>query len=103
MQLAFGRDAILNIKFEADWKYIRERKQAIIKKNNQRENAKRIAHEYKVGDEVLMYPRPGPKYGADTYKGPYKIKKVNDNGTVYLKMGTVYDTVNIRLLKPYYR
>ncbi len=28
MQLVFGRDALLNIQFEADWDYIAQRKQA---------------------------------------------------------------------------
>ena len=33
-QLVFGRDAILNTKFEANWNHIKQRKQEIIKKNN---------------------------------------------------------------------
>jgi hypothetical protein len=32
MELVFNRDAILNIKFEADWKLIKERKEKLIKK-----------------------------------------------------------------------
>jgi hypothetical protein len=40
MQLVFGRDAVLNTKFEADWKYIRDRKQKLIEQNNKQENAK---------------------------------------------------------------
>jgi hypothetical protein len=31
-QLVFRRDAILNIKFQANWKYIKERKEKIILK-----------------------------------------------------------------------
>jgi hypothetical protein len=34
------------------------------------------------------------------YKGPYVITKVNNNGTVRLKMGAVTDTVNIRPTTP---
>ena len=52
-QLVFGRDAILNTKFEADWNIIRQRKQEMIAKNNTRENKGRIKHEYKIGDKVL--------------------------------------------------
>ena len=33
-QLVFGRDAILNTQFEANWRYIQQRKQHIIKTNN---------------------------------------------------------------------
>jgi hypothetical protein len=53
MQLVFGRDAILNIKFEADWQYIKRRKQKLIHENNKRENAKRIPHVYKTRDKVM--------------------------------------------------
>ena len=54
MQLVFGRDAILSTKFEADWRFIQQRKQRIIKQNNTRENAKRIPHEYNVGDRFFF-------------------------------------------------
>jgi transposase InsO family protein len=43
-QLVFGRDMILNVKHEANWEYVRARKQNIILKNNKAENAKRIPH-----------------------------------------------------------
>ena len=36
-QLVFGGDAMLNTRFEADWNIIRQRKQNMIQKNNQRE------------------------------------------------------------------
>ena len=48
-----------------------------------KENAKQIPHDYKVGKKVL--------YGADssskfvTYEGPYKVVKVNDNGSVCMR------------------
>ena len=35
-QLVFGRDAILNVKYEADWKFIRDRKQQLIDQNNKK-------------------------------------------------------------------
>ena len=37
-QLVFGREAILNINKEANWQLIKQRKQAIINKGNQKEN-----------------------------------------------------------------
>jgi transposase InsO family protein len=46
MQLVFGRDAVMNIQFQADWDYIRQRKQHVIHENNKKENAKRKMHEY---------------------------------------------------------
>ena len=40
-QLVFGRDHILNIKYEANWRYIKEMKQKMINKSNEIENKKR--------------------------------------------------------------
>jgi hypothetical protein len=56
-QLVFGRDMILNVKHEANWEYIRARKQNIIIKNNKAENAKRMPHTYNIGDKVLLRNR----------------------------------------------
>ena len=103
MQLVFGRDAVLNTKFEADWDYIKRNKQQLINKNNERENAKRIQHHYNVDDKVLLRVQDESKYGSDPWKGPYTILRVNNNGTVRLQLTpNVTDTVNIRLLKPYH-
>ena len=104
MQLVFGRDAILNTQFEADWKLIKLRKQKLIHYNNQKENKNRIQHQYKVGDKVLHNVTKGlvkPKYGQNPYEGPYTVRKVNDNGTLTVQMGPVLETINIRLLKPF--
>ena len=43
-QLVFGRDAILNTQFEANWKYIKERKQKLIEQNNECKNKKQLVH-----------------------------------------------------------
>ena len=40
MQLVFGRDAIMNLTFDANWQLIKQRKQAAIQKNNASENKK---------------------------------------------------------------
>ena len=103
MQLVFGRDAIINTKFIADWDYIRQRKQNIIHNNNERENAKRIPHTYQIGDRVMLKKCNQHKYGGPEYKGPYAITTVNDNGTVRIQWRKFYDVVNIRNIKPYYQ
>jgi hypothetical protein len=82
MQLVFGRDAILNTKFVADWSFIRQRKQQLIHINNIRENAKRTPHTYQVDDMVLVKQHNQTKYGGPEYDGPYKVTAVNANGTV---------------------
>jgi transposase InsO family protein len=99
-QLVYGRDMIFNVKHEANWEFIRARKQQIIEKNNQAENAKRIPHTYHIGDKVLLRRGTENKYEMP-YQGPYTILKVNDNGTVRLKVNNVEDTYNIRRITPY--
>jgi len=102
MQLVFGRDAILNIPHRANWHFIKERKQKIIKSNNQRENAKRLEHQYNVGDLVLIKQDWNTlKYGSDSYEGPGTITEVRDNGTVRVSMGPITDTYNIRNVTPF--
>ena len=100
-QLVFGRDAITNIKFEADWNLIRQRKQEMIRRNNIKENSKRIDHEYHVGDKVLLRNDDLAKFQTDPWEGPYKISTVKDNGNVRVDKGTTIEPINVRLLKPY--
>ncbi len=100
-QLVFGRDMIFNIKHVANWEYIRKRKQQIIDKNNQRENARRVKHVYSVGDQVLLKRGTENKYEAP-YKGPYEVIRVLENGTVRLTVNAVTDTYNVRRLMPYH-
>jgi hypothetical protein len=106
MQLVFGRDAIHNVRFQANWKYIKERRQKLIIQNNDRENARRTPHTYQHGDQVMILQHQHRKYGEPKYKGPYQIERVYDNGTVRLRQdkangGAVYSTWNIRNIHPY--
>jgi hypothetical protein len=75
----FGRDMILNVKHEANWEYIRARKQNIQIKNNKAENAKRIPHTYNIGDKVLLKRGTESKHETP-YQGPFTITQVNENG-----------------------
>ena len=102
MQLVFGRDAVLNIKFQVNWKYIKERKEKLILKNNERENKKRKAYEYAPGQKVLLKAKHEGKYAGNMFDGPYIILHVNLNGTVRLNRGSFLETVNIRNIKPFY-
>ena len=100
----FGRDALLNVSFEADWQYIRERKQHRIIQNNKRENATRVDYTYTVGQEVMVKADPSRKLEGVRFNGPYTVTQVNDNGTLQLSKaangGAVLQTWNIRNVKP---
>ena len=101
-QLVFGRDAILPIQHQADWKYIQNKKQKLIEVNNKRENKSRIPHEYKVGDMILTSRSKRSKHGEREKNGPYPILQVNDNGTVRYDKGRYSDIINIRQCEPYH-
>ena len=81
-QLVFGRDAILNIGFQADWEFIKTRKQKRILDNNQREKKRRKDHTYTIGDKVMIHLNPNRKHGSDRWSGPHTVTRVNDNGTL---------------------
>jgi len=100
-QLVFGRDMLLPIQIKTDWARIRQRKQDIINVNNRKENAKRIEHEYRVGEKVLL-EKPGlvSKLSAPR-TGPFRITHTYANGTVRIQRGVVNERVNIRRLTPY--
>ena len=103
-QLVFGRDAVHNVGYEADWLYIKARKQHRIFQNNRQENAKRREHEYQVGDQVAVKQHKQRKYGSDHFHGPFEVEKVYQNGTVKLRRelnGNVVTQIwNIRNIKP---
>ena len=52
-QLVFVRDAILNINQEANWQLIKQLKQTLINKGNQKENHCRQSYVYRTEDKVL--------------------------------------------------
>jgi len=104
-QLVFGRDTMLNASFQADWQFIKERKQRLIIQNNKCENTKRKPHTYNVGDVVVVKAGTGFKHGSNPCLDPMRITQVNDNGTVKLVMVTnngraVSQTWNIRNVEP---
>ena len=100
-QLVFGRDSVLNVRHEANWKLIKERKQKLINRGNERENKNRVLHEYKIGDKVLLKNAWKTKFNQDAYIGPYTITAVRNNGTVRARKGNVTDTFNLRNITPF--
>ena len=93
---------MLDVEFHADWNAIKDRKQKRIVENNKRENAKRIPHNYQVGDQIMVKNDPNRKFGTNAYSGPYRVTSVNDNGTLRYQRGRISDTINIRNVSPYH-
>eukprot|EP00957_Ditylum_brightwellii_P078292 5952610-Ditylum_brightwellii.AAC.1 len=58
-------DTILNVEHEADWNYIKQRRESLIRKSNEQENKKRKTHNYQIGDKVLLKDNRATKYGTN--------------------------------------
>ena len=101
MQLAFGQDAILNIKHFADWEHNRQRKQLLINHNNMRENMRRNNHQYKVGDKILVKRKKHSNHELE-FMGPFPITQINDNVTVHFQKWIINDATNIHRIKPFF-
>ena len=71
-KIVYQQDMLLDIPVIADLVAIRERIQLITNKNLRRQNKKRIEHNYKVGDWVMIKVY-NPKKGDDILHGSYKI------------------------------
>ena len=81
---------------------LQEKRQALIDKNNLRENRRRKDHNYSVGDQIMIIAYK-PHALQDRAKGPYTISQIHVNGTVsYMLNEEVIDRINIRRIKPYY-
>eukprot|EP00957_Ditylum_brightwellii_P078038 5932145-Ditylum_brightwellii.AAC.1 len=101
MQLVFGSNAIMNVMHLADWQYIQNNCQQLIKRNNEQEDEKWKPHEYHVNNEVMIKKNQKLKYRSNTYSGPCQITEVQDNDTVCVKSSKITDTYSIQNVMPY--
>ena len=85
---------------------VKENKSTLIRRNNERENNKRIKYTYTVGQKVIIKTEQSRKYGKDPYEGPYEVVEVRNNGSLRLKKtvgrGAVFQTFNLRNVFPYH-
>ena len=99
-QTFFGQYMILPINHVADWRYIRQLKQAQIDNDVIQENDTIIYHNYRVVDQVMKLNHSAYKYETP-YRNTYKIVQTFTNGTATLGTGAVTTILNIRKIKPY--
>ena len=99
----FGRDMIFNFNMRVNWNQVEKKRDQVARRDNVRENSKRLPYEYTVGEKILIvnkrYER-NRKLSAPT-KGPYVIVQINRNGTVVIEHNQYYETINIRRIRPY--
>ncbi|GFH61911.1 hypothetical protein CTEN210_18387 [Chaetoceros tenuissimus] len=102
--LAFQRDMILNMPFIADLNNIRNRRQEIVNRSNDRENANRLDYNYQVGDWILIRSDAHQVVQKleERWFGPFQITQVHVNGNVTIRRRPgVVERINIRRIKPY--
>ncbi len=92
---------LLDIPFVADWHKIGEQRQSLSDRGTQRENAKRIDYDYKVGDKVLMINEGILHKTESAYgKEPWTITTVHTNGTIRTQHRTKKERLSIRRVQP---
>ena len=101
--IAFSRDMLLNIPLIADLYILQQNRRLLINKQLIKANRKRISHDYRQGEEVLILAYKPDKLDARA-TGPFRIEQVHANGTVTIRRSAhVTERINIRRLKPYRR
>ena len=92
----------LDIPLIADIIAIQRNRQLLVDKRLLRENAKRIRHDYAVGDQVWKRKYLGfSDKLLPSVEGPYEIVRVHTNGTVTIQLSDrVQERINIRRVKP---
>ncbi len=93
---------LFDIPFIADWHKIGEQRQLLTNHGNQRENAKWIDYDYKVGDKVLVINEGILRKAESTYgKEPWTITTVHMNGTIRIQRGTKMEQLSNRRVEPF--
>ncbi len=101
--IAFNRDMILDIPFQADLHLLQTRRQQLIDQRLIESNRKRFSYDYAVGDEVLKLVYKPDKLEPRA-KGPYPILRVHANGTLTIRLSpTTIERISIRRVKPFRR
>lgn len=100
-QLVFGRDMLFDISFIANWQQIKDKRRDSALDNAMRENKKRVYHEYKNGDKVLVSRDKLQRKMNAKRDGPYEVVQVYDNGVIKIRKGIVTEKISIRRLSPY--
>lgn len=84
-QLVFNKDLIMRTNMEANVELVLQGREKAVTQNNARENKRRLVHEYKVGQKVLILSG-GLDPKLKLHQGPYEIKSVNkSNGTLHIR------------------
>jgi len=103
VNLAFGRDMVLNEEVRINWTAIKNHRESQAIKDNTRENKKRKEFVYEIGKKCwIVKNRIDKRRKLDQpTEGPYAIVGIYNNGTVKINRNGYDETINIRRLKPF--
>ncbi|OWZ10035.1 Pol Polyprotein [Phytophthora megakarya] len=100
-QLAFGRDMLVDIAHQTDWKAEHQRKVDQVRTHNERENKGRVKWTYRPGDHVLLRRDAGVQGKMQLlFDGPYEVIAVQEHGTLTLDKGRYLEKVHLRRVRP---
>jgi hypothetical protein len=100
-QIVFRRDMLFDLSFTTEHYEIKKSKQEASDANTHKENSKRINHEYKVNDQVLLDRDILQRKLIPKRDGPYQVVQVYSNGTLKIRKGIYVQRMSIRRCVPY--
>ena len=105
-QLVFNKDMIMQMQINVDWQILKQKRLiTTAKRNNDKEHASRIQHEYKLDYRILIVSlrseRTYMRKLSSPIEGPYVIANMYKNGTVEVERMGFFERINIRRTKPY--
>ncbi|EGZ21834.1 hypothetical protein PHYSODRAFT_313861 [Phytophthora sojae] len=101
VQLAFGRDMLVDVAHATDWTAEHRRKVEQVRAHNERENQGRAKWTYRPGDHVLLHRDAGVQGKMQPlFDGPFEVIAVQEHGTLTLDKGRYLEKVHIRRVRP---
>ena len=103
--MVFKRNMLLNQAVKVNFETIKQYQENEARINNDRENKARKEFKYKVNSLCYIVKN---KFECKSKlqkmaEGPFKITKVNNNGTVQIDRNGYREIIHIRRLEPHYR
>ena len=85
-----------------DWIVVTSAKQCQVEIDNIRENAKRVTHDYVIGNQVYVEITGIYRKLDYSKQGSYIITEVFTNGIFRVQRGQVNERINIRQINPHF-
>ena len=80
---------------------IKQHKQGLKNKGNQKQNHSTQSHVYHTADKVLLKNAWKTKFNQDICRAPYTVTEVQNNGTIHARKGNVTDTYSLHNITPF--